>query len=212
MMTADATFWDGIAEKYASRPLPNPDSTRKKLDIVRGLLRPKDMLIDVGCGTGTIALELAASANIIHGLDISGEMVRIAREKAQAQSVDNVEFHQGGALEGLQQFDEGSVDVISAFNILHLVPDRDAVLRRIYALLKPGGSFISSTACLGSSWVPYRTMITVMRWFGKAPDVVEIFGADELAAAIRETGFVGLEQPDVDAGKLVAFFVAQKPE
>lgn len=211
MTTADATFWDGIAEKYASRPLPNPDSTRRKLDIVRGLLEPEHLLVDVGCGTGTIALELAGSANRIHGIDISGEMIRIARDKAKAQSVDNVEFHQGGALEGLQPFDEGSVDVITAFNILHLVPDREAVLRRIFAVLEPGGAFVSSTVCLGNTFVPYGAMIAVMRWFKKAPSVVARFDTDALLEAMRATGFVAIEQPDVGAAKLAPFIVARKP-
>jgi ubiquinone/menaquinone biosynthesis C-methylase UbiE len=210
MMTTDATFWDGIADRYAKRPLPNPDSTRRKLDIVRSRLQPDHVVVDVGCGTGTIALELARVARDVHGIDISGEMVRIARDKARAQSADNVAFHQGGALEGLAPLHAASIDVVCAFNILHLVPDRRAVLERIFALLRPGGTFVSSTPCLGGTLVPYRSLIAVMRWFGKAPPVA-CFDEGTLTAAVDDAGFVDLERPDVGAGKLVAFVVARKP-
>ena len=209
MTTADARFWDGTAARYAERPLPNPDSTRRKLDIIRSHLRPDHVLLDVGCGTGTIALELAGHARDVHGIDLSGEMVRIARDKAASRGADHVQFHVDGALEGLSRFEDGSVDVLCAFNILHLVPDRDAVLRRAFAVLRAGGVFVSSTPCLGGGLIPYRSLITVMRWFGKAPPVA-CFDADALLASVRDAGFSELTQPDVGAQKRVAFVVASK--
>lgn len=209
-MTGDAAFWDGIAEKYSRSPVANPGAFERKIEITKSRMKPSDVVLDVGCGTGSLALRLAPFAAQVHGLDVSGEMIRIAKGKAAAEHVDNVAFHVG-ALDDTMPFAPASVDVLCAYSILHLVADLPAVLRRIHGLVRPGGFFISSTACLRDSWVPFGPLIAMMRLFGKAPEVVQLLSAAQLKDAIASAGFVDVEAPEVGAKKTVAFFVAKKP-
>jgi len=209
-MTVDVDFWNGIAEKYAAQPVERPDAFDRKIEITRALMKPGCEVLDVGCGTGSLALRLAPSAGRVHGLDCSKEMARIANKKAADQGVENVEFHVGPFDESFSVFADGSLDGICAYSILHLVEDRSAALRQIFRLLKPGGFFVSSTVCLGDSWVPYRPLLTVMRWLGKSPPV-SVFRRNTLEADIRATGFVDVSAPDVGAQPTVAFYVARKP-
>ncbi len=205
-MTADVRFWDTIAAGYAARPVEDPAAFDRKIAVMQAAIAPTDTVLDVGCGTGSLALRLAPGARHVHGLDVSPEMMRIAREKAA--NVQNVTFHTGTLDDAT--FPEGSLDAVSACSILHLVDDRDDMLARIYRLLKPGGFFVTSTVCLGESWIPYAPILTVARWLGKAP-AVTIFSKQALAESITRAGFVGLEAPDVGAKPEIAFFVARRP-
>jgi len=209
-VTDDAAFWDGIAEKYAKQPVANPDVFDAKIAVTKSRMKATDVVLDIGCGTGSLALRLAGSAAQVHGLDISSEMIRIANGKARAQEVDNVTFHVGPFDETFRAFEAESLDGICAYSLLHLVDDRSAALEQIYRLLKPGGFFISSTVCLGESWVPYGALIGVMRAVGKAP-MVKIFDKGTLEGEMRQSGFVEISQPDVGAKADIAFIVAKKP-
>lgn len=208
-MSADAKFWDDIAKKYAARPVENVTAFERKKAITREHLRPDSTILEIGCGTGSLALELSASAGHVHAMDISTEMIRIANQKKDAQAVTNVTFHQG-TLDGGTPFEPAQFDAVWAYSILHLVDDRSRTLETIFALLKPGGSFISSNVCLGGTWVPYGALIAVMRWFGKAP-VVYRYDRATIMRGIREAGFVEVEEKDVGAESTVAFIVARKP-
>ena len=205
--TADAKFWDNLAEKYAKKPVDDVLAFEKKKRITRELLRPDAQVLEIGCGTGSLALELAPAAGHIHALDISSEMVRIANEKKAAQGVANVTFHVG-TLESCAPV--AHVDTVWAYSILHLVDDRARTLRAIFELLEPGGTLVSSNACLGEGWVPYGALITVMRWFGKAP-VVHIYDRKTIVRELEAAGFVHIEEKDVGADHRVAFIVAKKP-
>ena len=209
MMTADAEFWDEIAEKYAAKPVENVPAFERKKEITKALLSREQTILEVGCGTGTLALELAPHVAHIHAVDISGEMLGIARRKADAAGVENVTFHQG-TLDEPTPFEAEQFDGACAYSILHLVDDRIGTLQTIFEMLKPGGFFISSTVCLGGSLVPYWAILPVMKWFGKAPPV-HIIGRDQMEREIREAGFVNVEQREVGAGTETAFIVAQKP-
>jgi arsenite methyltransferase len=208
-VTVDATFWDRLAEEYAKKPVANPDAFERKIAITTSRMSPSDVVLDIGCGTGSLALRLAPHAAHVHGLDVSGEMVRIATGKARAQAVDNVTFHTGSWDESFAAFEDASLDGICAYSLLHLVEDRPAALARIHRCLKPGGFFVSSTVCLGESWVPYRPILRVMRWLGKAP-MVKSFSKQTLEDEIRRAGFVEIEHPDVGAEATIAFTVATK--
>jgi ubiquinone/menaquinone biosynthesis C-methylase UbiE len=210
-VTDDAAFWDGIAEKYAKQAVANPEAFDAKIAITKSRMKATDVVLDIGCGTGSLALRLAGSAAHVHGLDISSEMMRIANGKAQAQGVDNVTFHTGAFDESFRVFGAESLDGVCAYSILHLVDDRAAALGQIFRLLKPGGFFISSTVCLGESWVPYGVLIGAMRLIGRAP-MVKIFDKRTLEDEIRKSGFVDISQPDVGAKGDIAFIVAKKPQ
>jgi arsenite methyltransferase len=121
----------------------------------RAHLRPHHTVLEIGCGTGSLALRLAPSAAEVHGLDISREMVRIARDKATAEGAVNVHFHEGAFDETFDLFGTDGVDGLCAFSVLHLMKDRPGALRRMFSMLRPGGFLVASTVCLAESWVPY---------------------------------------------------------
>jgi ubiquinone/menaquinone biosynthesis C-methylase UbiE len=208
-MSNDAAFWNDLAEKYSRQAVADPDAFERKIAITQARMKPSDVVLDIGCGTGSLALRLAPSAAHVHGLDFSSEMIRIANGKAVAQNVRNVTFHVGPFDDGVP-FEPGSLDGICAYSLLQLVADRASVLKRIYELLAPGGFFVSSTVCLGESWMPYTAILAFMRWLGKAPSV-KVFPKQVLFDELTAAGFVDLIQPDVGAKGTIAFMVATKP-
>lgn len=207
-MTTSAEFWDGIADGYAKKPLDNPDAYRRKLALLEPRLRTHHRVLDIGCGTGSLALELAPLVAHVHSVDISPKMVEIGRRKVADAGVHNVTFHVGDF--DRLDFEPGSFDVLCAFNILHLLPDPAASMFNLASLAKPGAPFVSSTACLRESWVPYRPIIGVMRLLGKAPNVVKHLSIADLERSMRAAGFESLERPDVGAAKDHAFIIARR--
>jgi arsenite methyltransferase len=207
-MTVDARFWNEMAEAYSRKPVENPEAFERKIALTIAQMTPRDVVLDIGSGTGSLALRLAPHAGHVHGLDVSNEMVRIARAKAGAQQVTNVTFHVG-AFEDCSAFEEGSLDGLCAYSLLHLLEDRDAMLARIHRLLKPGGFFISSTVCLGDSWIPYRPLLRIMRLLGKAPPVWMV-RRSTLEHEVRRAGFVDVTCPDVGAERTIAFMIGFK--
>lgn len=205
-MTDDAKFWDNLAEKYAKKPVDDIAAFAEKKRITRELTRPGATVLEIGCGTGSLALELAPAAGHIHAMDFSREMIRIANAKKATQGVGNVTFHVGTLQSGPPV---ERVDSVWAYSILHLVDDRPAALDMIFKLLEPGGVLISSNVCLGESWIPYGALIKVMHWFGKAP-VVHIYDRKTIMRELEAAGFVEIEEKDVGADPRVAFIVAKK--
>lgn len=210
-MTADARFWDKIAPRYAKSPIRDMDAYRYTLERTRSYLKENDQVLELGCGTGSTAIELAANAGRITATDLSQEMLNVGKERARAAAVTNVELHNCDALGA----PEGPFDVVMAFNLLHLVPDLTAVLAAVAARVPPGGLFISKTPCLGQArgsakyWM-FRLAIPLMRLVGKAPSHVEFLDVRGLEAAVQRAGFEIIETGNYPAATPGRYLVARR--
>ncbi|HXS19490.1 MAG TPA: methyltransferase domain-containing protein [Polyangiaceae bacterium] len=208
-MSSDAQFWNRQAESYSRKPVSDPVAFERKISVIQSLIQPHSVIADLGCGTGSLALRLAPFAREVYGLDVSQEMIRIARDKTAVQGVSNVTFAVGKVDESVP-YTPQSLDGICVCSLLHLVEHRPSVLALAFKLLKPGGFLVSSTPCLAESSVPYRPLLKLLHWLGRAPKV-QVMSKLDLASEIRAAGFSELEQPDVGAKPMIAFMTAVKP-
>jgi 2-polyprenyl-3-methyl-5-hydroxy-6-metoxy-1,4-benzoquinol methylase len=170
-------FWDRIAERYSKRPVADEASYQKKLAKTREYFAPTMEVLEIGCGTGSTAIAHAPHVAHIRATDISPKMIEIARAKAEAAAVSNVDF-EVSSIEDLQVPD-GTQDAVLALSILHLLEDEKAVIAKVHRMLKPGGVFVTSTACLRDAW-KYVAVMALLgplgRRLGLMPAVVPTNG------------------------------------
>ena len=142
----------------------------------------------------------------IHGVDISKKMLEIATSKATAQKIKNVSFECSTIDEFCQQ--PRQYDLVMTHSILHLVADRDDVIRHIFKMLKPGGVFVSSTVCLAGSMHCLRLVLPLANALGLLP-MVKFISVSDLEESIVSAGFHIDIQWQPGKGKS-AFFIAKK--
>lgn len=205
------TFWDKAARKYAASRISDPAGYERSLARMLEILKADDLVAEIGCGTGTTGLRIAPHVGHISASDVSGEMIAIAREKAQAQGCSNIAFAAAPADADIAG--RGSAGAVLALNVLHLLDNRPAVYKAIDRALKPGGLFVSKTTCLSEMNPLIRIAVPLMQWIGKAP-YVDFFRAEDLEAEIAAAGFQIIETARHGSGKRDAriFIVARKPE
>ncbi len=186
MQTYSPQFWNRIARKYARSPIKDEAAYQHKLDVTQSYMRPDMEVLEFGCGTGGTALLHAPHVAHIRATDFSQGMIDIARERAANSQVDNVSYDVA-SIEEIAE-DGTQYDMILGMSILHLVADRAGVIEKVNRLLKPGGIFVSSTACLRDMAWPVRAFVATGRALRVFPPV-QIFGAAELKADLRVSGF-----------------------
>jgi len=140
-------FWDLISAKYAASPISDMTAYETKIEKIKSYLSPDDVVLDIGCGTGTQCGDLAGNVKQVTGIDISSKLLTIAEQRKAERKLDNIEFIKTSLND--ERLKAECFDIVMAFYVLHFFEDLDAVVKRIHALLKPGGLFISETACLG---------------------------------------------------------------
>ncbi len=186
-MDKSAEFWDKVADKYSKDPIADEVSYQKKLKITQGYFKPNMEVLEMGCGTGSTAIVHAPYVKHIRAVDISLNMIEIARRKAEAEQIKNITF-EVSSIDDLNVADQ-SMDVVMAHSVLHLLEERDAAIEQVFAMLKPGGLFVSSTACLKDSMWFLKPIIPIMCLIGKAPKVVTFFTVNQLVRSMRNAGF-----------------------
>lgn len=206
-MVQSSRFWDRIAKGYAKKPVPDEGIYQEKLQITREYLQPGMEVVEFGCGTGTTALAHASYVKHIQAVDISAKMIEIARAKAAEAGIQNVDFSQSDLLSLPLQ--DSSVDVVLGLNILHLLDDRDETINRAHRILKPGGIFITSTACIGETAAYFRFIAPVGKWIGLMP-LVKVFTIAELENSMVEAGFTINRKLVPEKSKSTCFLVAVK--
>jgi ubiquinone/menaquinone biosynthesis C-methylase UbiE len=206
-MTDSSRFWDRIAARYARKPVTDEAAYQKKLAVTREYLRPDMEVFEFGCGTGSTAIVHAPHVKEIRAIDISEKMLEIARGKAEAAGVENVRFEQSD----IDAFSapDGSFDAVLGLSILHLLDDRRTAIAKVYRMLKPGGVFVSSTACIGDTMKFFKLVGPIGRFFGVMP-LVRVFTVQELLDSLEAAGFSIDHQWQSGRGQAV-FVVARKP-
>jgi ubiquinone/menaquinone biosynthesis C-methylase UbiE len=97
-------------------------------------------VLDLGCGAGFdvfVAVHLVLPTGKVTGVDLSPEMLAIAKEAQAATGVSQAVFHETAA-EALP-FSDASFDVALSNGVLNLIPDKPAALREVFRVLKSGG-------------------------------------------------------------------------
>lgn len=181
-----ARFWDRIAARYARSPIKDEAAYQRKLDVTRSYLRPDMELLEIGCGTGSTAIAHAPFVRHILATDISPRMIEIARAKIAANTLTNVTF-ECSAVEDINAPD-ARFDAVLGLNVLHLLADRDAAIAGVARLLKPGGAFVTSTACLGDRMRWFGLVAPLGRALGLLP-LVKVFSEADLKDSLVRHGF-----------------------
>jgi ubiquinone/menaquinone biosynthesis C-methylase UbiE len=203
-----AKFWDKLAERYAQRPVADEAAYQKKLAVTRDYLRPDMQVLELGCGTGSTAISHAPHVKHIHAIDISAKMLSIARNKADVNQVNNVTFTQS-TIADFGAFEQ-TFDAVLGLSILHLLDNKEEVVEKVYGMLKPGGIFASSTACLGDSMLRFlKCILPIGKFLGLMP-MVKVFTAHELEHTLVNAGFQ-IEYRWNPPGSKSLFVVAAKP-
>ena len=202
-----SAFWDRVARRYAGMSMRHPDAYEATLRLVRAHLRNDDRVLELGCGTGTTALQLAPSVERYVASDYSAEMIVIAGEKKAEAYAENLELCVAQTGDG--SLPDGPFDAVLAFNVLHLLPDRRVAFKEISQRLRPGGLFISKTPSLGGAFRFLQPVVALLRLFGKAPSFNFLTPA-LLEAEIENAGFKIIERGNYPARPPSRFIVATK--
>jgi arsenite methyltransferase len=155
-------------------------------------LSPGETVLDLGSGGGIdvlLSAQRVGPEGKAYGLDITDEMLALARENQRKAGVKNVEFLKG-EIENIP-LPDNSVDVIISNCVINLSADKDIVLREAFRVLKPGGRFaVSDVVVLGD--VPSDIRRNVELWAGCVAGALR---QDEYRSKLADAGFekVGIE-------------------
>lgn len=184
-------FWNLISSKYAASPISDRAAYETKIEKIKTYLSPDNIVLDIGCGTGTQCGDLARNVKQVTGIDISGKLLKIAEQRMAERKLDNIEFIQTSLFD--ERFLPESFDVVIAFYVLHFFEDIEEVFNQIHLLLRPGGIFISETACLGEKNKITSKLLRFAGQFGFLPLINPLTTA-QLEQALDLTGFSLLEK------------------
>jgi arsenite methyltransferase len=175
-----------------------------------GALPEEAVLASLGCGNPTALAQLNAGETVLdlgsgggidvllsgrrvgptgkaYGLDMTDEMLALARENQRKSGVANVEFLKG-EIENIP-LPDNSVDVVISNCVINLSADKDRVLREAFRVLKPGGRFaVSDVVTRGE--VPAGVRENMLLWVGCIAGALEDY---QYVAKLAKAGFDGID-------------------
>ena len=150
-------------------------------------LEEGQVVLDLGSGGGIdvlLSAKRVGPTGKAYGLDMTDEMLALARENQAKAGVTNVEFLKG-TMEEIP-LPDGSVDVVISNCVINLAADKDRVLREAFRVLKPGGRFaVSDVVTRGEIPAPVKKSVEL--WIGCIAGALD---EDEYLGKLRAAGFV----------------------
>ncbi|MBK9934711.1 MAG: arsenite methyltransferase [Cytophagaceae bacterium] len=153
-------------------------------------IKKGDVVIDLGSGAGNdcfIARAETGDSGKVIGIDFTPAMIEKARENAEIRGFNNVEFRQGDIEK--MPVTSNIADVIVSNCVLNLVPNKDAVIKEIYRVLKRGGHFsISDVVLVGD--LPTSLQEAAEMYAGCVSGAIQ---KDSYLGLIKENGFENIK-------------------
>lgn len=152
-------------------------------------IKKGDIVIDLGSGAGNdtfIARHETGETGKVIGIDFTPAMINRAIENAEVRGFHNVEFRQGDIEK--MPVTENVADVIVSNCVLNLVPNKDAVIKEIYRVLKPGGHFSISDIVLGGT-LPKQIQEAAEMYAGCVSGAIQ---KEEYLELIKANGFANI--------------------
>ncbi len=153
-------------------------------------LKPGDVVLDLGSGGGIdvlLSAKRVGPSGKVYGLDMTDEMLALARENQKKAGATNVEFLKGD-IEAIP-LPDASVDVVVSNCVINLATDKAKVLREAFRVLKPGGRFaVSDIVVRGELPAEFRQNIEL--WTGCLAGALE---ESEYRRLLEQAGFRGIE-------------------
>jgi arsenite methyltransferase len=196
-------------------------------------LKAGEVVLDLGSGGGIDVLLSARRVGPVgkaYGLDMTDEMLELARTNARAAGASNVEFLRG-QIEAIP-LPDASVDVIISNCVINLSADKDAVLREAYRVLRPGGRFAVADVVVQGAPLSLESREALALWAGCvagalhedeyrhklaaagfadiAVELIQSYTLDDVPEGLRRDVPKGL-QPDSGSKVVSAFVRAVKP-
>ena len=163
----------------------------RRMTVDNALIQPGDNVLDVGCGTGEVALSAKTRTKDgnVYGIDPAPEMIAVARSKAARKKLD-IDFRVG-VIEALP-FPDASMDVVTSSLMMHHLPEelKRRGLAEIYRVLKPGGRLLIADFMRPTGSLVNHLFIAFTRHRGLKN------GIEDLRKFLNEAGFTQIVQPD----------------
>ncbi len=153
-------------------------------------LEPGQTVLDLGSGGGIdvlLSAKRVGPSGKVYGLDMTDEMLALARENQRKAGATNVEFLKG-TIEAIPLPDR-SVDVIVSNCVINLSPDKEAVLREAFRVLKPGGRFAVADVVVQGE-IPDALRRSLEMWVGCVAGALQ---DTEYVSKLRAAGFADIE-------------------
>ena len=149
-------------------------------------LKPGEVVLDLGSGGGIdvlLSAKRVGPSGKAYGLDMTDEMLALARENQRHAGVDNVEFLKG-EIENIP-LPDNTVDVVISNCVINLSADKNRVLREAFRVLKPGGRFAVSDVVVRGT-VPEEVRKSMLLWVGCIAGALE---ENDYIAKLENAGF-----------------------
>src|ERR1700738_4951802 len=153
-------------------------------------LNPGEIVLDLGSGGGIdvlLSAKRVGPTGKAYGLDMTDEMLALARENQRKAGVDNVEFLKG-EIENIP-LPDNSVDVVISNCVINLSSDKDRVLKEAFRVLKPGGRFAVSDVVVRGD-VPAEVRKSMLLWVGCIAGALK---DSEYTSKLAAAGFEGID-------------------
>ena len=159
-------------------------------------LKPGETVLDLGSGGGIdvlLSAKRVGPSGKAFGLDMTDDMLALARENQRKSGIDNVEFLKG-EIENIP-LPDNSVDVIISNCVINLSADKDQVLREALRVLKPGGRFAVSDVVVRGE-VPGEVRQSMELWVGC------VAGALEEMDYVKKLAKAGFDSIDIEPTRI----------